>query len=143
MRWKLFFISFLLFNCISTNVYAGNEEFIDQIHIVPIQSTGIVNIDTQREGLDLEVDHDVKSGNVYVECFLNHFRFKEDKVGALHEEGEGHIRLYINDEHVDTLYQSAFIIEELPKGEYEIKIVVAQNDRSSYGLEKEFTVMIQ
>ncbi|WP_227935698.1 hypothetical protein [Alkalihalobacillus deserti] len=127
---------------LAINVQANNSSYLHQLTIVPLQSTGVIHVDTIQEPNVLEVDHKVSESDVYVECFVNGFHFNQNKVGSLHQENEGHIRLYINDEHVDTLYQPAFIIRDLPKGEYEVKVVIVKNDRSPYDMEETFTITI-
>jgi hypothetical protein len=111
-----------------------------EIEVVPIQSTGIITVENKESKLTME--HEIRGKSVFIECFVNQFHFTKEKVGTLHQEGEGHIRLYINDEHVDTLYEPAFIINDLPSGEYEIKVVIVKNDRSPYELEETILVTI-
>ncbi|WP_148296802.1 hypothetical protein [Halalkalibacter akibai] len=138
---KLVIPIILLVMCVpSLCVQAAELESLENVKIVPLQSTGVVNISPSR---NMEVNYDKKEDWVYVECFVDGFKFTENKVGSLHQEGEGHIRLYINDEHVDTLFQPAFIIENLPEGEHVVKVVVVKNDRSPYDLEESFTVKME
>lgn len=124
----------------SINVQAI-ENSLQELSIIPLQSTGVIQITSQETNV-LEVEYKVRGKDVYVECFVNGFYFNEEKAGSLHQENEGHIRLYIDDEHVDTLYQPAFIIQDLQKGEYEVKVVIVKNDKSPYDMEETFTVTV-
>ncbi|WP_332689962.1 hypothetical protein [Halalkalibacter lacteus] len=121
-------------------VCAEEEPNLEVVKVVPIQSTGMVTV--ANNDSKLMIDYDIREQSVFIECFVNQFHFKKEKVGMLHQEGEGHIRLYINDEHVDTLYEPAFIINDLPSGEHEIKVVIVKNDRSPYDMEETILVTI-
>ncbi|KHF40808.1 hypothetical protein [Halalkalibacter okhensis] len=136
----------LIFISIFSPIVSANSDFtenndLQDLHIVPFQNTGVVQIQVGGKR-ELDVYHEVRQNDLFVECFVNHFSFNHEKAGALHQEGEGHIRLYINDEHVGTLYEPAFLIEDLSSGEYEIRVVVVKNDLTSYELEESFVVTI-
>ncbi|WP_332632222.1 hypothetical protein [Halalkalibacter flavus] len=137
-------VLFLIINfspTVSANTDIAEKNDLKGLHIVPLQNTGVVRVQIGGKR-ELNVYHEVRQNDLFVECFVNHFSFNQEKAGALHQDGEGHIRLYINDEHVDTLYESAFLIEGIPSGEYEIRVVVVKNDRSPYELEETFVVTI-
>ncbi|MFC0558730.1 hypothetical protein [Halalkalibacter alkalisediminis] len=142
MKFLITLGSFLILLGSTIYVQASEPPLLQDLTIIPLQSTGVVQVNTSQKTNELVVDHKVSGGNVYVECFVNDFHFNENKVGSLHQENEGHIRLYINDEHIETLYQPAFIVQDLPKGNYEIKVMIVKNDRSPYEMEETFTVMI-
>ncbi|MDT8859151.1 hypothetical protein N0O92_02825 [Alkalihalobacillus sp. MEB130] len=125
---------------IPMNVLAEtNQSDLLHLHIIPIHNTGIVQVQTGKQK-DLTMKHEIQGNHLFVECFVNDFHFNEKKAGALHQEGEGHIRLYINDEHVDTLFEPAFLIEDMPSGEYEIKVVLVKNDYSPYEIEQSISI---
>ncbi|WP_017727175.1 hypothetical protein [Halalkalibacterium ligniniphilum] len=114
----------------------------DKIEVVPLQSIGVVSINTSEAKREMTVHHAVKGSDVYVECFINRFTLAKEQAGSPHKDGEGHLRLSINGKHVDTLYKAAFIIKGLPSGSHEVKIEAVKNDRSPYGMEETFTVTI-
>ncbi|WP_100373321.1 hypothetical protein [Bacillus sp. FJAT-45037] len=84
----------------------------------------------------------VNGKDVYVDCLIRGVELKQEKAGATHHEGEGHYRLYLNDQHIDTLFQPSFVIEGLASGEHTIKVELVKNDRSSYDSEDVFNVTI-
>jgi len=140
MKLTYLFTSLIILLGSTIHVQATETLTNQDITITPLQSTGVVHVNTSQQENELKVDYEVSGGDVYVECFVNGFHFNENKAGSLHQENEGHIRLYINDEHVETLYQPAFIIQDLPKGSHEIKVMIVKNDRSPYELEETFMV---
>ncbi len=113
----------------------------DRISVTPLYSVGLVDVKATEEDR-LKVFYKVENNNVFVECFINHFTFTEDKVGMQHIDGEGHIRLYVDEEHVATLFEGAFVVEGLPPGEHELNVVVVQNDRTPYDFTETWTVTI-
>ncbi|GAE24120.1 hypothetical protein JCM9140_26 [Halalkalibacter wakoensis JCM 9140] len=142
--WKKILIcSFILIGGLggSTGFAKGVPMALQQLEIISFRSTGMVDVKVGGSR-ELTVYHEVKERDVFVECFVPNFTFNE-KAGALHQEGEGHIRLYVNDEHVDTLFEPAFLIKDLPAGEHEIKVVVVKNDYSPYELEEEFEITVE
>jgi hypothetical protein len=140
MRFIFFTITMLFFAGLVPIIQASEVSSLEQVTIVPLQSTGVIQVTTSPSLL--KVDYYKKENDVFIECFINGFTFNRDKAGSLHQEGEGHLRLYINNEHVETLYQPAFIIEGLQKGDYEIKIVIVKNDRTPYNMEETLNITI-
>ncbi len=141
---KFIFAIFVLSMSIFSNGNAGSEQptFTKSI---PYDNTHEVTVAAQEEEENEErliVKYDVKDGDIYVECFVKDFAFRKEKAGSLKQEGEGHIQLYINDNKVDSIFTSSFIIKSLPIGTYKIKIELVHNDYSSYGVIEEFEVKL-
>ncbi|MBU8907141.1 hypothetical protein [Desertibacillus haloalkaliphilus] len=114
-----------------------------EVEVVPLQSTGVIEVSTdQSEKRTMKVNHEVKDKDVYVDCIVSDFTFSEERAGGSHVDGEGHIHLFVDDKRVDSIYQAAFIIKGLPTGNHTIKLELAKNDHTSYGLEEEFEVSI-
>lgn len=134
MKFALPFLPLLFGHVI--NVSSDSE-----MTVIPLQNVDIVDVAVTGER-SFEVAHYVNGDKIFVECYVSDFTYAEDNYGSLPNDGEGHLRLYVDDEHVATLFTGAFIIKQLPKGEHELKIVVAHNDHSSYGLEKTIAVTI-
>jgi hypothetical protein len=89
----------------------------------------------------LTVHHTVKSNNVYIECLVPNFSFKNPKERKL-KDGEGYIKVFVNGTHVTDIHQAAFIVRGLPVGNHKIKLEIVHNENKSYGLSEEFTVEI-
>ncbi|NEU29492.1 hypothetical protein GN156_01650 [bacterium LRH843] len=138
------FIFFILFSSIC--LFSSNQVYTESIEnyhltVIPLQSTGIVNVRAS-DKMDLEITHELRGEELYIECFINGFLFSEEKAGMQHIEGEGHLRLYVDGNHIDTIYQPAFIVKGLEKGEHDIQVVLVKNDRSLYELEETFQIKI-
>ncbi|MCM3713075.1 hypothetical protein [Halalkalibacter oceani] len=140
---KQAWLTFLLFIslCAGTPDAEAADETVhsSSVRVTPLQNIEVIEIKSEQE---LVVTHKVKDGRIYVECFLNDFVLSEEKAGSLHEQGEGHLRLYVDDEHVATLFEAAFIIEGLAPGEHTITVSAVKNDRSPYGFDSTFSVTV-
>ncbi|WP_156323911.1 hypothetical protein [Bacillus sp. JCM 19034] len=52
--------------------------------------------------------------------------------------------MYVDDEHIATVFEPAFYMRDLPKGDHEIKIQVIQNDHTPYeGLEEVLSITVE
>ncbi len=90
---------------------------------------------------NVTVRHHVKGNNVYVEVIVPNFNFSSsDKKSNVN--GEGYIKLFLNDKQVDEIHQAAFIVRGLPTGKHNLKVVLVKNDATSYGIEQEMSVVI-
>lgn len=135
-RIMLMLLLFLFSMSIHTNAK------IDSIVIEPIFHVGPVLIE-KGNPLQLKVDYELEDQQLFVECQLNGFLFNPEAVGTLHQENEGHIRVYVDHEHVATVFEPVFYIQNLPKGDHEVKIQVVQNDHTPYeGLEEIFSITV-
>ncbi|WP_078430638.1 hypothetical protein [Alkalihalobacterium alkalinitrilicum] len=136
-------IPFLLVGCISfiSPVVQAAEDFQD-IQIVPIYGNGIVHVSVNKDQRLMNVNHDVKGSDVYVECVIDQFTFAKEKAGKNHVDGEGHLHLFVDGQKVDSIYQAAFIIKGLPSGEHSIKLELVKNDDEPYGVSEEFSVQV-
>lgn len=108
-----------------------SAEDLEVVKVNPLSSVGVVKVQASGKN-ELIVEHNVTNETIFIECFINGFTFSKENEGSLPQEGEGHIRLYVEDNHVATLFQPAFYIENLQSGTHEIKIMVVNNDRSPY-----------
>lgn len=131
----------LLWICFIVTSQAIAAPLKEMVTIEPLHNVGLVSVNVIAHD-HFVVSYSLQQSDVYVELFKNNFHFTKENVGSKHKEGEGHIRLHINDEHVDTVYEAGFIIKGLPKGKHEIKIELAQNDRTPYEIDETFTVCI-
>src|SRR4051794_35853314 len=68
------------------------------VEIIPLQITNVskdaVEVVSQQQNHFLNVKHHVRDHDVYVECFIPNFFFKEK--GGSKINGEGHIIVYID-----------------------------------------------
>ncbi|MCH1623904.1 hypothetical protein [Fredinandcohnia quinoae] len=88
-----------------------------------------------------DVLHSVKGNNVYVECVIPNFTFKQS--GGPKKDGEGHIAVYIDGKKVDKFSTAAFIIKGLSNGEHHLKIQIIHNDLTEYPLSKIIDIEIK
>jgi hypothetical protein len=115
------------------------------VEIVPLQMTNVskdvVEVISQQQNHSLSVKHHVHEHDVYVECFIPNFFFKEK--GGSKINGEGHVTVYIDGKKVNDMYTTAFIVRGLEKGIHEMIVEVVHNDSTSYNLKKTWDVTIQ
>ncbi|MEH7222437.1 hypothetical protein V7112_01390 [Bacillus sp. JJ1566] len=81
----------------------------------------------------LQVVHHVRGNDVYLECIIPNFTFKQS--GGLKKEGEGHLNIMIDGKKTEKISTAAFIIKGLSRGEHTLKIQVVHNDLTTYPLE--------
>ncbi|RXI98131.1 hypothetical protein DS745_17445 [Anaerobacillus alkaliphilus] len=128
-------------NSVETLVY-DDQLFTKSIPYDETYERLVTSQDLEEKEDRLIVKYDVKDGDIYVECFVKDFSFSKEKAGTLKNEGEGHVHLYINDNKVDSIFTSSFIIKSLPIGTYKIKVELVHNDYSSYEVFEEFEVKL-
>ncbi|MCK0470636.1 hypothetical protein MW695_04510 [Alkalihalobacillus sp. APA_J-10(15)] len=130
---------FVILIMMSTSVLAENENVL----VEPVLHVGDINID-KGNPLNLDVNYNLKDNQLYVECLLSGFSFGQNEVGSLHQDNEGHLRIYLNDEHIATLFERAFYLKNLPNGEHEVLVQVVQNDHTPYnGVDEVITISIR
>ncbi|MFA9456210.1 hypothetical protein ACERJO_05480 [Halalkalibacter sp. AB-rgal2] len=130
---------FVILIMMSTSVLAENENVL----VEPVLHVGDINID-KGNPLNLDVNYNLKDNQLYVECQLSGFSFGQNEVGSLHQDNEGHLRIYLNDEHIATLFERAFYLKNLPNGEHEVLVQVVQNDHTPYnGVDEVITISIR
>ncbi len=139
-RFILFFLCFVW-------VLAGCTEHKPRpegsVSIVPlgILETTHSAIEVVSQTKNLVVDHHVSGQNIYVECFIPSFTFKEK--GGTKVEGEGHMLIYVDGERVDEISTAAFIVKGLEKGKHQLVVEVVHNDSSPYNLKKSMDVYVK
>lgn len=87
----------------------------------------------------IKINHTVKGRDVFVECIVPGFSFK-DNVERI--EGEGHIHVYLNGKKIKDVNRAAFILKDLPKGKHKITLKFVYNDNTPYRYSKSFPVHI-
>lgn len=144
---KIIFTIFLLSLNFSISITPPVEELEEAMNLtktIPYDNSFELKIATMEDGNNdrLRVKYDVVEQDIYVECNVSDFTFNKDKAGSLKRDGEGHIQLYINNNKVDSIFTSSFIIKALPVGTYNIRIELVHNDYTPYGVAKEFEVKL-
>ena len=121
---SLFFLSFLY-------VYIDEN---------PVEATKTENVANNLERT-LHVNHHVRGNDVYLECMIPNFTFKES--GGHKNEGEGHLNVIVDGQRTEKISTAAFIIKGLTKGEHTLKIKVVHNDLTNYNLDHTIHVQIK
>nr|WP_245934696.1 hypothetical protein [Anoxybacillus vitaminiphilus] len=94
----------------------------------------------QTDERTMNVKHQVRGTDVFIECIVTNFSFKSGKRKKV--DGEGHVDLYVNGQKVNEVSTAAFILKGLPEGKHVIRLELVHNDSSKYGLYHEFEVNI-
>ncbi|MFS0823733.1 hypothetical protein [Bacillus sp. 1P02SD] len=87
-----------------------------------------------------EVEHQVRGNDVYLECIISNFTFKQS--GGQKRDGEGHLNVMVDGKRIEKISTAAFIIRGLSKGEHTLTIQVVHNDLTKYPLEHKIHVQI-
>lgn len=116
-----------------------------KLEIVPLHVTNVLNdsveVVSQQHDESINIKHHIRNQNVYVECYIPNFTFKEKRGNKV--KGEGHLILHVDGEKVDDMNTAAFIVKGLEKGVHEMSVEVVHNDSTSYNLKKTWNVTIQ
>lgn len=104
------------------------------------QSTYFSENATTKLERTIHVEHHVRGNDVYLECIISNFTFKQS--GGLKKDGEGHLNVVIDGQRTEKISTAAFIIKGLSKGEHTLKIQVVHNDLTNYPLEHMIHVRI-
>ncbi|MEH7382400.1 hypothetical protein V7138_18205 [Bacillus sp. JJ1533] len=88
----------------------------------------------------IQVEHHIRGNDVYLECIIPNFTFKQS--GGQKKDGEGHLNVLIDGERTEKVSTAAFIIKGLATGEHTLKIQVVHNDLTNYQLEHTIHVQI-
>jgi hypothetical protein len=138
----LFILPFLLTTVGCTNDKPHPET---NTRVIPVKVEGVRNIpyvevSTMQNQRSIDVKHQIKANDVYVECIVSNFTFTKDKEKNV--DGEGHIELFLNGEKVDEISTAAFIIKELPFGNHTIRLELVHNNSMKYNISQDFKVSI-
>ncbi len=88
----------------------------------------------------IQVEHQVRGNDVYLECIIPNFTFKQS--GGQKKDGEGHLNVLIDGKRTENISTAAFIIKGLSRGEHTLKIQVTHNDLTNYPLEHTIQVRV-
>ena len=108
------------------------EEIAGQSSTVPVMSQARQRV--------MNVKHEIRGSDLYIECIVANFSFKSGKGEKV--DGEGHINVYLNGQKVDEVSTAAFVIKGLPTGKHRVRLELVHNDSSQYGISHEFEVNI-
>ncbi|MEH7383915.1 hypothetical protein V7147_00680 [Bacillus sp. JJ1521] len=125
----LFFLCFLI---IQINEQPVAARFINSAYF---SETNELEIDR-----NIQVEHHVRGSDVYLECIIPNFIFKQS--GGQKKDGEGHLNVIIDGKRTEKISTAAFIIKGLSRGEHSLKIQVVHNDLTKYPLEHTIQVQI-
>ena len=115
------------------------------VNLVPLNVTNVSNdvieVVSHNQLASLNIKHHVRNQDVYVECYIPNFSFKEK--GGNKVIGEGHIVVFVDGKKIDDMNTAAFIVKGLERGVHEMMVEVVHNDSTTYDLKKTWTVSIQ
>ena len=69
--------------------------------------------------------HAKRALNLFLE--LENFRFAPEEVNKTSKINEGHAHLYLNSKKLTRLYAASYFMDELPKGNLEIRVALNTN----------------
>jgi hypothetical protein len=140
MRYVIMIICLLIISAYRSYDSKPPEVSLMPMQVVQFEETAVEASAVLNEN-NLTIRHHVKEKDVYVEVIIPGFNFssptQKKKVN-----GEGYVKLYLNEKQIDEIYQAAFIVKGLPAGKHNLKFELVQNDSTSYGINEEITVTI-
>lgn len=140
---KRLVIMFLILS-ITTGCVEDKPRPEGNVEILPLQvvnhTAQAVEVINQQQKMNLTVKHHVRDQNVYVECYIPSFTFKEK--GGKKVNGEGHIRVSVDGEKMNDINTAAFVVKGLDRGRHEILLEVVHNDLTTYNMKKSWNVTI-
>ncbi|WP_142385601.1 hypothetical protein [Metabacillus schmidteae] len=141
-RFILFFLCFVLVlsGCVEDKPRPEGNASVVPLQILDTSQSAIEAV-SLKQSEKLVVHHHVSGQNIYVECFIPSFTFKEK--GGSKVDGEGHIIVYVDGERVDEISTAAFILKGLKQGKHQLAVEVVHNDSTRYNLEKSWEVYIK
>ncbi|QOR68443.1 hypothetical protein IM538_10225 [Cytobacillus suaedae] len=145
---KRYFISLFILSLITVGTACTNDKPHPETNtkVIPMvlehsKDNASIEVSSTQVQRSLDVKHQIKGNDIYVECVVTNFTFTKGKDKNV--DGEGHIELYLNGEKVDEIATAAFIIKELPPGNHTVKLELVHNDSLKYNISKEFDVSIE
>ncbi len=138
-------IILLIIGLLATGCSKDRPRALTELEIIPVSYTeegkNVLEVISQQKTKAIKINHHIKNKDVYVECYIPDFVFKEK--GGSRKNGEGHLGILVDGKLIDEIYTAAFILKNFPKGEHSLKVEVFHNDSSSYNLSKTWIVSIK
>ncbi|MDR4886620.1 hypothetical protein RGU12_03530 [Fredinandcohnia sp. QZ13] len=125
----------LLYSFLCSPIQINEKAVADNIHPTYFSETSELEIERT-----FQVKHQVRGNDVYLECLIPNFTFKQS--GGQKRDGEGHLNVIIDGKRVEKISTAAFIIKGLTRGEHTLAIQVVHNDLTTYPLEHTIHVQI-
>jgi hypothetical protein len=136
----LVFILIGMTGCVEDKPRPEGNVILVPLHVTNV-SNDVVEVVSQSQLASLNIKHYVRNKDVYVECYIPNFSFKEK--GGNKVSGEGHIEVSVDGKKIDDMNTAAFIVKGLDRGVHEMMVEVVHNDSTTYDLKKIWTVSIQ
>jgi len=91
----------------------------------------------------LEVSHSLKGNDLHLKLKVTGFTFSVENMGKDNRNGEGHIHLYVDGKKVAKIFDSHYVLKDLPAGHHEVVVELAHNNHDSYGVKRSLHVQVQ
>lgn len=117
------------------------ETFMN-IEVTPIEMlqnqepAAVVAVNQEVKSQEMYIKHQVKGKNVYIECFIPNFSFKNSS-------RNGYLSLYIDNKKIKNVTTAAFIVKGLSEGKHLIKLKMTNHPLGDQDIKKEFWVNIK
>lgn len=91
----------------------------------------------------LDVSHSLKENDLYLKVKVTGFTFSVDNMGKENKQGEGHIHLYLDGKKVAKMFDTSYVLKDIPAGHHEVVVELAHNNHDSYGVKRSFHVEVK
>ncbi|MDJ0628104.1 MAG: hypothetical protein QNJ44_07565 [Rhodobacter sp.] len=109
---------------------AGEVSTRARVEVVAMDHGEMLDAGRDAPGLAMSVKPD--GAGWLVELEVERFEFSRDAVDGPHQPGVGHGHLYLDGLKLQRMYDASARIGSLPKGSYEVRVVLNTNDHRAY-----------
>jgi hypothetical protein len=115
-----------------------------ELGLYAVQSTATDSpVDHHHHAPGLDVTHSLKENDLYLNLKVTGFRFSVENMGKENRNGEGHIHLYLDGKKVAKVFESQYVLKDLPAGQHQVVVELAHNNHESYGVKRSFHVVVK
>lgn len=134
---RLLFRLFLLIAvaaCVEWFLYANKET-----------QTGaeVEHAQVQQAAPTLAVTHSMEQDDLQLKLAVTNFSFSLENMGKENKQGEGHVHLYLDGKKVAKVFESAYVLKDIPSGKHEVMVELAHNNHESYGVSERFSIEVK
>lgn len=100
------------------------------------------NVHTQQVAPTLAVKHSLEQDDLKLQLAVTNFSFSLENMGKDNKHGEGHVHLYLDGKKVAKVFESSYVLKDIPSGKHEVMVELAHNNHESYGVSERFSVEV-
>ncbi|MFS0554134.1 hypothetical protein [Brevibacillus sp. 179-C9.3 HS] len=91
----------------------------------------------------LAVTHTLEKDDLQLKIAVTNFSFSLENMGKENKHGEGHVHLYLDGKKIAKVFESSYVMKDIPTGKHEVKVELAHNNHDSYGVSESFSIEVK